>query len=139
MPYVKTTKEEIIKKSALLFKSKGYHATSIADLAEVCGITKGNFYHHFENKEALMIAAIKSNHDFIKKKLFNIAYSDQPVTEKLKDIMDRIFQIFSSDLSGCFMANTILETAFTVPVFKESLKIFFEDWTDTMAHLYSHK
>lgn len=38
-------------------RQKGYAATRVEDLCEAAGVTKGAFFHHFESKEALAVAA----------------------------------------------------------------------------------
>ncbi len=38
-------------------RTKGFAATSVDDLCRAAGVTKGAFFHHFESKEALGIAA----------------------------------------------------------------------------------
>lgn len=48
-----------IEKIALeLFAIKGYHATSISQIAEKAGISKGLLYNYFENKEQLLNSVI---------------------------------------------------------------------------------
>ena len=47
------TKEEILKKSGLLFNTQGYKATSISHITTATGFTKGAIYKHFKNKEEL--------------------------------------------------------------------------------------
>jgi TetR/AcrR family transcriptional regulator, transcriptional repressor for nem operon len=44
----------------LLIREKGYSATSVDELCAEAGVTKGAFFHHFETKEALAVAA--ANH-----------------------------------------------------------------------------
>jgi len=40
-----------------LIRERGYAGTSIDDLCRAAGVTKGAFFHHFEGKEALGVAA----------------------------------------------------------------------------------
>ena len=38
-------------------RSRGFTATTVDDLCTAAGVSKGAFFHHFENKEALGVAA----------------------------------------------------------------------------------
>ncbi len=40
-----------------LIRTKGYSATSVDELCAAAGVTKGAFFHHFDSKEALAVAA----------------------------------------------------------------------------------
>lgn len=40
-----------------VIRAQGFAATSVDDLCKEAGVTKGAFFHHFENKEALGVAA----------------------------------------------------------------------------------
>lgn len=59
-----TTKAErtsayIIEKVAPIFNKQGYIGTSMSDLTEATGLTKGALYGNFENKESLALAAFE--------------------------------------------------------------------------------
>jgi AcrR family transcriptional regulator len=47
---------EILDCAGRLFAVRGYDQTSISDIVDELGISKGAFYHHFESKEALLAA-----------------------------------------------------------------------------------
>lgn len=46
-------KSDIIAAAAYLFSTKGYHATTVRDIAERSGILSGSLYAHIRNKEDL--------------------------------------------------------------------------------------
>jgi AcrR family transcriptional regulator len=50
----KARKEKIMESALGLFAVKGFHSTSIANIAREAGMSKGLFYNYFENKEALI-------------------------------------------------------------------------------------
>ncbi|GAA0339043.1 TetR/AcrR family transcriptional regulator [Oceanobacillus oncorhynchi subsp. oncorhynchi] len=49
------TKKKIAEAAKHLFIQKGYAATSIENISEATGVSKGNIYYHFDNKEGLFI------------------------------------------------------------------------------------
>jgi TetR/AcrR family transcriptional regulator, transcriptional repressor for nem operon len=53
------TKQTILQQAGVLFNSKGYKATSVSDITEATGFTKGALYRHFENKDELEAAALQ--------------------------------------------------------------------------------
>jgi TetR/AcrR family transcriptional repressor of nem operon len=40
-----------------VIRAKGYSATRIEDICEAAGLTKGSFFHHFDSKEEMALAA----------------------------------------------------------------------------------
>lgn len=53
------TKKRIADAARLLFIQKGYKATSIEDIVEVTGSSKGNIYYHFKSKEGLFLYLVE--------------------------------------------------------------------------------
>ena len=53
-PLSGNTEERILSQSMRLFLEKGYHGTSIDDITQAAGLTKGAFYWHFKSKEDLL-------------------------------------------------------------------------------------
>ena len=45
---------ELTRQAARLFAQKGYHGTSIGDIAEAMGVQKGSLYSHIASKEDLL-------------------------------------------------------------------------------------
>lgn len=50
----KTTKKKIVSAAWRLFYEQGYDNTTVDDIVEESGTSKGSFYHYFDGKDALM-------------------------------------------------------------------------------------
>ncbi len=55
------TRQTIIEKAAPIFNKKGYLGTSISDLTESTGLTKGAIYGNFKDKNDIALAAFEYN------------------------------------------------------------------------------
>ena len=54
----KDNKEKIIDTANIMFYKNGYNQTSISDVANMIGISKGNMTYHFHSKNDLLYAVI---------------------------------------------------------------------------------
>ena len=54
-----TRRDELTRQAARLFAEKGYHGTSIGDLADAMGVQKGSLYAHIESKQDLLYDALR--------------------------------------------------------------------------------
>ena len=50
----KNTKRKIVSAAWKLFYEQGYDHTTVDDIIELSGTSKGSFYHYFEGKDALL-------------------------------------------------------------------------------------
>ncbi|MBM7693693.1 AcrR family transcriptional regulator [Peribacillus deserti] len=72
-------KEKLIMDSAIkLIAAKGFDATSIQEIANHAGISKGAFYLYFKSKEALLLAIFKYNYEKIKAKIEHLKELNLP-------------------------------------------------------------
>jgi AcrR family transcriptional regulator len=78
------TLDEIVDAAAKVFRTKGYHAATVRDIAEEVGILKGSLYHHFESKEALLYLVVKEPIAQMYQTIAAIADADLSPTEKLR-------------------------------------------------------
>lgn len=53
-----STRADIVEAADELFYQGGFERTSFADIAGRVGISRGNFYHHFKSKDAILEAVI---------------------------------------------------------------------------------
>ncbi|MDC3415835.1 TetR/AcrR family transcriptional regulator [Aquibacillus salsiterrae] len=71
-------KQQVIKKSQQLFIEKGYQATSIQDILDYSGISKGTFYNYFSSKNELLISIFKELAEILSDKRNEIMIGQDP-------------------------------------------------------------
>lgn len=73
---------EIVAAATRLFQEKGYHATSMQDIADGVGLQKGSLYHYISSKEDLLMIIVQEAVDIYVDRLAAISASDLPPREK---------------------------------------------------------
>jgi len=76
-------KSEIIKVAVSAFKQKGYHGTTMDDIARKLQITKGSLYYYFKNKEAILFDCHMASLDIVEKAIERVEDSGFSPSEKL--------------------------------------------------------
>ncbi|WP_456273536.1 TetR/AcrR family transcriptional regulator [Bacillus sp. AK031] len=71
-------KEHVITQAHGLFIEKGFQQTSIQDILDLSGISKGTFYNYFSSKNELLIELFKSIYSEIEKKRNDLLISQDP-------------------------------------------------------------
>lgn len=72
------TYNTILSVSKALFVKQGYTATSMRQVAEAAGIGKATIYHHFPDKQAILMTLIESNIEKMNTTLAAIRMEDDP-------------------------------------------------------------
>ena len=76
-------REELTRAAARLFADRGYHGTSLADLAEALGIQKASLYHHIDSKEDLLWEVAWEGAEAFHAGLDGVP-ADAPATERIR-------------------------------------------------------
>jgi AcrR family transcriptional regulator len=80
----KETEEKIIRAALKLFVRKGYHGTSINDITQKIGLTKGALYSHFSSKGELLLRIIDEyRHHFLDQMMRAVTEYQGDAIEKL--------------------------------------------------------
>lgn len=120
------TRTKILHRSGMLFNTRGYKATSISDITDVTGLTKGAIYTHFKNKEDLERMALAKMAESMYEKMRAAIKGEATAGRKLR-AMFRFFESYITDppfKGGCPLMNAAIESDDANPVLKkEALKI----------------
>jgi len=137
MPVQKVTKEEILIRSSDIFRTKGYHNTSMQDLAQNCGLLKGSLYHYFPSKEMLMKDLLVWFYNYLQEKVFPIA-NDISLSpeERMEKLLKKMGRLLLEKEGGCLVGNTTLETVGIIPEFHEVLKNIMDGWTRALQQIF---
>ena len=94
----KGTVEKIVAVSSELFAQKGYEKTSMQDIVDALGMSKGAIFHHFKSKEEIFRAVIDKQSEYIKRQLQIWIEEMEGFTarEKLIGILNRNLQDFQA-------------------------------------------
>ncbi len=76
-------KQQIINAAHHLFIKKGYNASSIQDILDEAGISKGTFYNYFTSKSECLIALMESIAEDIRAARISIAFGESPTDPDL--------------------------------------------------------
>jgi TetR/AcrR family transcriptional repressor of nem operon len=110
---VPNLKESIIHESLRLFSKKGYMSTSISDILEMTGASKGGFYNHFESKEHLFFEVLgEAQRIWRKRVLFGLDEVESPL-ERIKRLLlnyrDRYLKDGDNFPGGCVFITFSVE------------------------------
>ncbi len=88
----RNTKGKIIVAAWKLFYEQGYDDTTIEEIIEESGTSKGSFYHYFAGKDALL-SSLSYIFDEEYEKLLQTMPEDMPCMEKLLYLNGKLFQM----------------------------------------------
>lgn len=101
-------KEQIYRASAKLFSERGYHATSMRDLAHALGVQGGSLYAHISSKEELLWEIVNRAADEFDAALEPIRDGRLAPLEKLRAALEAHFHVIAQN--------------------REIVTVFFHEW-----------
>ncbi len=135
MSKAEETRKFIIQKSAPVFNMKGYSGTSLSDLIDATGLTKGSIYGNFENKDEVAIAVYNYNAASLGKKLDEAVFDKTSYKDKLAALTDyyklnwkKIFE-----RGGCPILNASVEADDTIPFLRKHIQHSIKNWADKFS------
>ena len=119
----KDARTRLLDAALTVIRSKGYADTSVDELCQAAGVTKGAFFHHFRSKEALGVAAAAHFGEMAAGLFAAAPY--QALTaplERLLGYVDFRREILSGEIPDytCLLGTMVQEAYATHPAIREA-------------------
>lgn len=130
--------DEVLAAAALLFRAKGFHATTMQDIAERTNIQKPSLYHHFASKEDLVLAVMEKVQSHFDRHVFSYAYDRALSPEhRLINMNKAVAKFFSKGNTGCVFINLAIETLDSIPAFLPPVQNYFRSCTKAYYAIFA--
>ncbi len=135
------TRRSIIEAASRLFYRLGYNATGLDKIIAEAGVTKGNFYYHFKNKEALAVATIEWHREqaYRELELYPTFPGESPLAILLRVLERMVERTTRTDEScavrGCYFGNLALELSMQSEPVRRALDGVFREARGGFADL----
>jgi TetR/AcrR family transcriptional repressor of nem operon len=133
------TRQQILNTALFVIRERGLADTSIMDLCEAAGVTKGAFFHHFSSKEELAIEATR-----YWTKVTGGAFASAPYND-FEDPLDRLIGYidFRAELIKgrslpeftCLLGTMVQETYSSQPPVREACNIGIDAHASTVRQM----
>ncbi|GGA98664.1 TetR/AcrR family transcriptional regulator [Puia dinghuensis] len=137
MSKAERTRQFIIEKTAPIFNTKGYAATSLSDMTDATGLTKGSIYGNFADKDEVALACFDHNHKHVREMIRQEMDKRSSYRDKLRVYVDVYggTRKLSFVPGGCPILNTAIEAADTHPALKTKAAEAIVLWKERLMQL----
>jgi AcrR family transcriptional regulator len=97
-------RREILRSAARSFRNKGFHATTMEDIAADLLMTQGSLYYYFKSKEEILFACHDISLRHILGQLEKIRALHAPASAKARTLIEELIPIMGDDLYASAMA-----------------------------------
>jgi AcrR family transcriptional regulator len=94
---VATRRDELTREAARLFAERGFHGTSMGDLAEALGVQKGSLYSHTGSKQQLLFETMRQGAQAFHAALDAVP-EDAPAVERIRLALRGHLRVVSEQL-----------------------------------------
>ncbi len=111
MTKAERTRQMIIEKTAPLFNCKGYDGTTLSDLTQITGLTKGSLYGNFADKDEIareaFLYSVKKVKEMVKQQLDEVSTNKKKLVALMEFYAAYVFD--PPVPGGCPLLNTAIE------------------------------
>ncbi|MFA6152112.1 MAG: TetR/AcrR family transcriptional regulator [Chitinophagaceae bacterium] len=137
MSKAEQTRQFIIEKTAPIFNKKGFAGTSLSDMTNATGLTKGSIYGNFENKEEVTLAVYEHNTGQLWKNKNACIAKHKNAYAQLIALVDFYRNSWKGILEngGCPILNAAAESDDTMPILKARVKLSMGNWKKDISKI----
>ncbi len=129
------TPHQCVVAAKTLFAEKGFHQTTMADIAQRLKTSKSNLYHHYENKGALAQAVLADCQLTWQQQWQCIATSLNNLITRAEDVLP-ILLPYKNTLEHRLVHRFTLELKGTHEYFDAPIRTYYIAWLDALYDVY---
>ena len=131
------TRSKLLDVAQQLMLTKGFAATTVDEICQASGLTKGSFFYYFKSKDELGKAVLDYYWHQQQKSMYESAYRGlKDPLERLYGYLDFITQLAKDPLfpRSCLFGNFAQELSVTHPELRNQCEAGFAWWADELKH-----
>ncbi len=131
------TRKYIIEVASPIFNRKGYAGTSLSDVLDGTGLTKGSIYGNFKNKDELALAALEFNFNRVSGLILSAVNARSNACDRLVAFAEsyRKFLDAAMKSGGCPVMNAAVDSDDGNPLIKRKVYSFIRLWHSTIVKI----
>lgn len=127
------TRAALLESAAAVFTKRGYEATTLEEITEAAGFSRGAFYSNFQSKEELLLALMESR---IQSGLSNIAAAFQEgstTAERIRSGGQLLDDLVAEDREWCLLYMELWARAVRDSKLRRRFAAQYEAWREGIA------
>ncbi|EIO7564267.1 bile-regulated transcriptional regulator BrtA [Listeria monocytogenes] len=125
---MKEKKQRIIKSAKEVFQKQGYLKTSVQDMVDAAGISKGTFYNYFTSKEELAIVIFKQEYSVLHQCLEYTMAQDGAKKDNFTECLKIIIHFYTEngEILNITFSQTMIDDDFNA--FLQNVRLKNMEW-----------
>ncbi|EAF4522857.1 TetR/AcrR family transcriptional regulator [Listeria monocytogenes] len=125
---MKEKKQRIIKSAKEVFQKQGYLKTSVQDMVDAAGISKGTFYNYFTSKEELAIVIFKQEYSVLHQHLEYTMAQDGAKKDNFTECLKIIIHFYTEngEILNITFSQTMIDDDFNA--FLQNVRLKNMEW-----------
>lgn len=91
------TREDILEAAAQVFRQKGFHGASMADIAGAVNLQKASLYHHVSSKQEILLALLDHALELLFERISEVSSQPIPADRKLRKMVGAYLRILAEN------------------------------------------